>query len=372
MLFHIVILLVALAVCTPAQTLLSLKVANETAPPGGMAQVKLFITEPKPISTGYADLLYDSFAYPSVEGIALNPGAGDASGVALVANSRIRVNLSSPLNSVGMNPDYPVLTIAMTVRKDAAPGKVMKLGLGPESWWRDLFGSNYSWEVRPGTLVVGGSMSISNIVPGGGDLPAGAVVRILGTGFQPGVKVRISEVDLADTRYIDSGEIQVVLAGRGNLTGRLVKVTNPDGSSDKYYSYLRGTPTGKSANPLLAVAIPIFPAAPHSEGTLAPLALGGQTPGTFIGFALQNPQQTAVGVTLKLVSANGAELDRSNLSLDPGTRISRLPSEIFSTAIPQGAELRVSASAPIQMMGLIGDQNTAVVLPANFAYASAQ
>src|SRR6185436_6952705 len=60
----------------------SLKIGNETVEPGGIAQVKLFVTEPKPISTARNRLSLGGFS--SFEGIALMSTAGDTLGVAVV------------------------------------------------------------------------------------------------------------------------------------------------------------------------------------------------------------------------------------------------------------------------------------------------
>ena len=57
----------------------SLKIANEQVPPGGIAQVKLFVTEPRPISTAGGRFGFDGF--DSIEGVALMSPGGDAMGV---------------------------------------------------------------------------------------------------------------------------------------------------------------------------------------------------------------------------------------------------------------------------------------------------
>ena len=43
------------------------------------------------------------------------------------------------------------------------------------------------------TITVGGSISITNVVPGGGVQPAGTVVHILGLGFQPAKRARVDD-----------------------------------------------------------------------------------------------------------------------------------------------------------------------------------
>src|SRR6267142_4916409 len=57
----------------------SLKIGQERVPPGGLAQVKLFVTEPRPISTGFASLDLDGLS--EIVGIALTSPARDTLGV---------------------------------------------------------------------------------------------------------------------------------------------------------------------------------------------------------------------------------------------------------------------------------------------------
>src|SRR5574341_564658 len=100
----------------------SLKISNEVTPPGGVAQVKVFITEPTPISTGYMGMSYDSAAFGDVLGIALHSPKGDVSGAAVVGAGKLQVRFHSPSGSFGTSVDYPVLTVAIAVRPDASPG----------------------------------------------------------------------------------------------------------------------------------------------------------------------------------------------------------------------------------------------------------
>ena len=101
-------------VADPAAVIpLGLKVMNEKVPPGGMLQLKLSVTEPKPILKGNQRVRYASAFLGPVRGIHLFSPAGDVIGVAVLENGDAQVYFSSPLNSFGTNLDYPVLTIAM-------------------------------------------------------------------------------------------------------------------------------------------------------------------------------------------------------------------------------------------------------------------
>ena len=60
---------------------LTVRISSETAPPNGVAQMKLLLTAPKPISTGFADMGFDSSSI-DILGIALFNNTGDVSGAA--------------------------------------------------------------------------------------------------------------------------------------------------------------------------------------------------------------------------------------------------------------------------------------------------
>src|SRR3954449_483423 len=73
----------------------SLKIPNEMAPPGGLVQMKLLVTEPTPISTGNVLCGYDEAVFDDVWGIELFNPAGDESGVAMIAGSRIQIRYTA-------------------------------------------------------------------------------------------------------------------------------------------------------------------------------------------------------------------------------------------------------------------------------------
>jgi hypothetical protein len=98
----------------------SLSVSRETAPPGGIAQMKVFVTEPKPISTGGAFMTFD--AYADVVGIALMNPNQDVAGVALVRGTDVSLAFTSPSATFGTSVDYPVLAVAGHVPADAPIG----------------------------------------------------------------------------------------------------------------------------------------------------------------------------------------------------------------------------------------------------------
>ena len=108
-----------------ASTTLSLAVSEESAPPGAIVQVKVSVTEPKPISTGRGRLS----GVGKVSGISLRSRLNDAYGVAVVDGSGLDVSVRSPASSFGTDLDYPVLTVAAQVPASMAIGSTSPVDL---------------------------------------------------------------------------------------------------------------------------------------------------------------------------------------------------------------------------------------------------
>lgn len=215
---------------------LSLSVSKETAPPGGLAQLKVFVTEPKPISTGSTSFSFD--AYDAILGIAVMSPAQDTYGVALVRGTAIGISMVSTTSSYGTWVDYPVLTVVGHVPATVPLGTKFPLAIDPAAiQFLDPFGVLYPVDVKAGHLVAGGGVSISDVSPGSAMLPAGSVVTITGMNFTPNTNIKFREAKLSEVRYVDAGRIDVVLAQALRMHGVLIKASNPDGSQATYYSY---------------------------------------------------------------------------------------------------------------------------------------
>ena len=164
------------------QTLIEPRIVSETLPSGGLMQIKVDLTSPHPITTTGTDYSLDS-AFDSFEGVAIFSPSGDAYGVAVPQGGRMRANLVSPLASLGTQLDYPYLVTAAHIRSGLAAGTVVPINFGPGLTFTGLNGEIYTISGKNGTLTIGGSVSVTNVVPGGGVVPAGTTVRLLGTGF---------------------------------------------------------------------------------------------------------------------------------------------------------------------------------------------
>src|SRR5207245_322779 len=100
----------------------------------------------------------------------------------------LAVEVVSPQSDYGTNLDYPFLTVAMTIPPGAATGSQFPLTM-PDTVYQTPTGPVTFSVTKPGTLTIGGSVSIHGAVPGGGTWPAGTLVHVQGTGFVPGTKL---------------------------------------------------------------------------------------------------------------------------------------------------------------------------------------
>jgi hypothetical protein len=340
---------------------LSLFTPSETAPAGGVAQMKFMVTEPTPVSTGGPNFAYDSSICDAIWGIELFNSAGDLNGVAMLNGNAVKIQYITTTGAQGT--DYPIMTVALHIRPDAVVGSQTHFSLDPSSTWvLGSLGSTTLKPTPPATITVGGSVSITNVVPGGGILPAGAVVSIQGIGFQPKTQVQLNAIKASSIQLVSPHEIQFTLAAATNMTGQKIQVVNPDGSQDIYFSYLRGVPVGWSNQPLLANAVPVFSSMTHSVAVFNPVM--PTSAAQFTGVAIQNPGLSDTQVTVALYSSTNILLGTSTMVLPYGARIMREISELTQGAAPTfGSYVVVTSSQPVQVFGFVGDNTAGTVSP---------
>lgn len=339
----------------------ALSIPNETAPPGGVMQVKFMVTEPTPISTGKPVSYFDDTMIDALWGAELFNPTGDVNGVALIRNNRVQIQYITSSGAQGT--DYPIMTLALHVRPDAVRGSQSQFSLDPSSSWiLGLLGSTTLKPMPPATLTVGGTISITNVVPGGGVLPAGTVVSIQGIGFQPKTHIQLNAIKFSSIQVVSDDEIRFTLAETTNMSGQKIQVVNPDGSQDTYFSYLRGLPLGVSDQPLLAHALPIFSSMTYSMAVFNPVFASGTS--QFTGVAIQNPGLSDAQVTVSLYSSNNRLLGSSVTTVGSGYRLMREVSELTQGAAPVfGSYLVVTASQPVETFGFIGDDSAGTITP---------
>jgi len=325
---------------------LSIKILDESAPPGGIAQMKMMITEPKPISTGRGGFSYDGF--DSVDGIALISPNDDTFGVARVLAREIELAIVSLSGTYGTTLDYPVLTIAGHVPETTPLGSSFLFTLDPTSFsFLDPAGAQYPMEIAPGQLTIDNTISIDDVRPGSADLAAGSVVQIFGTNFTPKTDIRFGEAKIGSQRFVSPSQIEVVLGSPARMHGMRVRAKGAR-ETVEYFSYQRTARDGESVDPAFVSLVPVFP---RGSTTTATIDLAGD----IAGLGLQNLGPDTAMVSADLLNADGSVLASATFPLGSNRYLARSIPEMFQVSYGPGLRVQLSASAPIQAMGIAVD-----------------
>jgi len=325
------------------------RISQEIAPPGGVAQVKLTLTDPEPIITGSSRFDFDSFLIDSVLGISVHSPAGDAIGTATYENGRLSFQLNSPLASMGTAFEYPFLTIAVAIRRDAPIGASSTISLDlANTAFTNALGRPTPVACKPGKITIGGTASIDNILPGGGFITPGRRVAILGRGFTPDARVRVEDQEVSPF-FVSSNRIEFTPIRAGFLLdGSEIRVRIPKGANMTYFAYLR--PQVVPTASVYSNTVPLFSwHAPRLALLFFPLRSDARA------VALQNPHTTPNEVTITApLSFNSSPY---KLTVPEGSRLTLDLATIFPNAsASQLAGVQVSAPAGISLLGL--ERNT--------------
>jgi hypothetical protein len=90
-------------------------------------------------------------------------------------------------------PNHPVLQLTVPVLPTARPGTVGAV-TAPPIRWRDLTGKEDTVTFQSPGIAIGPGLSIQDVVPGGGALPAGTRVQINGRGFSKETRLQLDSI----------------------------------------------------------------------------------------------------------------------------------------------------------------------------------
>ena len=289
------------ASAAPAVTV---RVANASTPPGGTAQIAIFLDTPHTLVSGELVLDLDPKMFGGILSADVFSATGDQAGVATIQGDHLDVSFTSQTGGIGRLPGLPIMVISVPILASVPPATtaIVSLQAGTAAW-KDTNNIVYGVSAAPGTLTVQGSLSVKDVLPGGGPQPDGTVVRIEGTGFLPLTTAAIDGVILSSTRFVKSQEIDVTLGGPADLSAKRLAITNPGGEATIFFSALRPNVIHRPDDAALAAVQPILP----SQGYAA--ANAGGFLFTHDGIAVENPGPTPVDVLFQSSSyfLNGGE-----------------------------------------------------------------
>jgi hypothetical protein len=322
------------------------RVSQETAPPGGVAQVKVSLTDPEPILMGNGSMSFDSAVVDDILGIALHSPAGDAVGTATYRNGRLSFRLHSPLASLGMAGEYPFLTIAVSIKSTARIGTELDLTLDlGQSTFLDPFGHVAPLIVKPGSITVGAPFAIHDVLPGGGIIPAGQPVTILGSGFTPDMIAKLEDQSHGVATFVSSTEFRFTNPTDFMLTGVRIEIRQKRLGRQRYFSYLR--PATLRTGSVYDDTVPLFSwHAPRQVLLSFPPGDASRS------VALQNPHAGAIQVTISLPSV--IQSTPVTLTVPGRTRTTRDLAALFP-GINNNASVSVVAEQGVSVAGLQGN-----------------
>jgi len=335
--------LVSRAAAAPSPPTAQVFVDSETAPPGATVQLKFFLSQPSLIASGELALDLDPAVFSSVTAVSAFSANGDAAGVAQIQGLHVDVRFASANGGIGRLAQVPLAVITATILPNTATGKTASITADPSgSRWLDLLGNVYSVSVIPGTVTVGGTLSITSITPGGGILPSGTAIAIQGTGFSSGATAEIDGATVASVQVTGPQTMSLILGGPTELTGKRISITNPDASEVDAFAFVPA-----AAVSLPGTGTPTVPILPTETYTAAQI-LGA----AFI--SIQNPTAAAVQVVLDKIDTLG-EFDGEQPFTVPAGGSLLIPSP--ATDLRSGSAL-VIASAPVQIIQVnqVGNQ----------------
>jgi hypothetical protein len=336
-----------------APTAAEVRTLSERVPAGGTVQVKYLLTQPRPITTGGPRAFTYGF---SVAGVSITSPLGDAAGAALVQDGVLAISIISPNSDYGTNLDYPFLTVAMAIPSSTPLGSIYPLGF-IDANFQSPTGPLTLTDPKPGTLTIGGSVSISGVFPGGGTWGAGTVISVHGIGFKPTTKIS-TKMRTTNAVYISPTEMHVSLIQSATLDTQPFTAINADGSQVTFYSYLRGVPLYDPSRELLRKTDPVFQSLTHGIAVVGPVAT--LAPGQYLALAIQNPTPGPVVVSF----THEASGTTTTVILPSGSRVmDEIGQLLGGLNVVEGDQVTVRATSGVQILGLLADDNARTITP---------
>jgi len=305
----------------------------------------------------------------------VNAATGQADGIAVIHGTQISVSIDSPNSALGKDVDYPLFVLTMPV---TASSGTFTMTMDPSSTFF-VGGSEYAiQENNPGTLKIGGTVSITDVVPGGGTIKPGDTLKILGIGFDANTKINMNNVNTLTTNFVSSNEIDVTInslcmpesnpcapAASLQLDGDRIRATNTTtNDQSEYFSYDRTDDApGNSGNALVNLVHPMFSQQLLKTGTF-PFKAGGTQ---FTGIALQNTDFSVdATVKIEVLDAGGNSLANSTRLIPARSKMVRDIADLF--AIPAGAvtvraTVLTGPTQGVKMLGMLGDTSNNSAVP---------
>jgi len=257
----------------------------------------VFLAAPHAFVSGRIIMDFDATVFGDVLGADVFSATGDQVGTAVIKGRHVDVQFSSATAGVGRLPNLPVLTVEIPVLNTVADKALGSISVAAgDAPWIDEGAYRYTVTAKSDSLTVGGSLSVEEVRPGSGMLPAGSVVSIFGTGFTATTTIQMDGVSFESVHFIGAGpgHLNFTLSAPADLMGKHVIVQNPDGARVDFVSSLRGFTFPGS----LSAIQPIFPQQTYRTAQLNASGYYRGPGPPFGAYALENQSVKEVSVTI--------------------------------------------------------------------------
>jgi hypothetical protein len=317
-------------------------------------QVKVSLTEPKPISTGTVKV---DLAFDALEGVNILSPADDAYGLAWPDGGSIRMVTTSALAALGTEAGYPVMTFTVKIPPNGVNGATIPVHIDPTALVvTDANGQPYATKVKDGLIKVGAATLVEDVVPGSDLVQAGQPVSIVGVGFTPTTQLNSDSAAISGLTYVSPSQMVLRFASPTLMHGLAIRQKS---SKATYYSYQRTTNGTLSAYAVLRGVEPMFPGTGVTAAAVD-FPAGYGTNLQILG--LQNSHLTPVTVTVGRVLASGAiESLAAPLTLDPATRAVLEMRDLFAAPCLQACSVTIAATDSMHVVGAVADPALAQV-----------
>ena len=225
---------------------LKLRIPGETAPAGATVQMKVLTTEATPISGGRPGFAMDSM-FDAAAGFSIAAPDGEVAGAAIVDGPHVQIFYTG---TSLLSASYPIVTVVLGIRADAAPGNKALFTLDQSSVWNYSTTGPVAAKISPATVTVAGEagIAVSDVVPGEGVWPAGTIVSVRGVGFTSGkTALRVNAAGVKTFTVVSPSEIQFALTQATEMRGLRITVQGSINSST-YYVHARDHRGGERAD----------------------------------------------------------------------------------------------------------------------------
>ncbi|MBS1826041.1 MAG: hypothetical protein JST93_12030 [Acidobacteria bacterium] len=283
----------------------ALLVSQETAPAGGVAQIKVHLAEPRGLGGLEVTAAFDESGFGDVLSYAVMSAAGDASSFAEMKGGRIKVKILSPSGTLGFLPGQPVLTIAVRVREDVAPGTKLV--------------------VESGGVTVGGVLSVESMSR------VGNRVEVRGSGFSAQTVVEWEQAAVAEVEYVSPSLLRIHLDGDVEIRGKRLRLRDAEDAVEAFFAY-----PAASVGDGEWVTLPQTQSMNGSAQFTSPLQVGG--------VVLRNPQARPVEMGVERLNLVWNWSGERRLRLAPGESV------YVERELPSSTIVVVLADAPVEMV----------------------